>query len=746
MTRLGVVTAILAAALCVPGGVAAQVAPGCGAFDLVATPNGGTATDVRAVAALGASNVWAIGQQWNAVGAPDGFPLAMRWDGSTFVAEPIPDLSHLGTQPALESVSIAPKGDPWVAGSLRDSDGRSLALILRWSGGFWQTHPVTLLDSFAARYPRLRDVAALDENDAWTVGEAETLIKGAREPFVAHWDGTAWSEVAMPGLDGIRVLTAVAALDKAVFAVGYDIPAGTNDTSFARIYQWDGSVWSMVEHPALDKAGSTLQDVVVIAVDDIWAVGSIGSEGLFLHWDGSSWSVFAAPANADPRSVAAVASDDVWAAGSRGHYRWDGKSWSFLPAGSQPGTGEQRAVAAAGPCDVWSVSSTNAGASSASRVERLTRTIAPEPPAAPIGLVAIVKAPKQIILEWLPGNTDPNGSVGQTAFVIERCIGDVSGCVTRFEVIQKVGGKTTFYVDSGLYPNTSYAYRIYAVNDAGNSGVTKPVDALTLPDDASPLPVPVRGAGVPFGPPPAPGSLTVKPGNRLIGLSWIPGHDPGPAGGGYFVIERCIGFSSDCVTRFVVIQKVASDVTAATDSGLQPSTNYTYRVYAVNDAGASAPTQPATGTTLNSDPALPGSRVVATTVGIAVPLPPLGDAPPATPVAFVAKAASAKAVVLSWQSGSNTGGAVGQTEFVIERCAGDAAACVTPFTVIAKVGGESTSFVDFVVKPASTYSYRISAVSAAGTSAPTAPATATTPPLETPSPLPVPQPGTNSRS
>ena len=760
MTRKGVVTAVLAATLFAGGVMASDFVPVCSDWNLDATPTSGEGSDLRSIDALNTSNVWAVGHAWGPAGTRDGAPVAMRWDGSAWTVESLPDLTYLGVEPVLEAVGIAPTGDPWVVGHLRDASlGRNVPLILRWSGGFWEAHRVGLADSFAPRYPLLRDVVAIAAKDAWAVGEARTDVKGAIEPFAAHWDGTAWSEVAMPGTaGGNRVLTAVSAAGPdAVWAVGYDVDPAMKNTSYARIYRWDGSAWSVVDQPAATKAGSALRDIVALAANDIWAVGEIGAEaGLFLHWDGSRWMDHPSPVTADPRSVDGAASSDVWAVGARGTYHWDGTIWSATPS-TKPATGARRAITVAGLCAAWSVSSwSDTAGNSSSMVERLGQLPAQDPPPTPLAFAATPKASKQIVLDWLPGG-DPTGAVAQTAFVIERCNGDAAACATQFTVIQKVTGKITSYTDSGLKPATFYTYRIYAVNNAGESALTKPSTALTL-DETGPSSLPVPGRtrsepgprgseASPFSipvppqpstPPPTPIELIAKPAtSKQIALAWASGGGPmGPVGQTAFVIERCIGGAgAACFARFAAIQKVPGNVTSFVDTGLEPATAYTYRIYAVNDSEVSDPTESVTASTFSvgtggGSAGLPEPNADRTPVGSAPyvraesPLPPR-PAPPATPTGFFAKPATSRQIVLGWASGDPTG-AAGQTAFVVERCVGEALACQTRFTTIGKAGGKATSFVDSGLQPATSYTYRMYAINDIGKSELTPPETALT--------------------
>jgi hypothetical protein len=659
MTRLGFVTAVAAAALSCSAAWASDTRLACGAMSAVAAPGGGEGIDLRAIDA-DAADVWTVGRRLDPLGDRTGSPLAMRWDGQTFVEEPVPDLAHLGSRPTVDSVALGPGGEPWAVGGLVDANaGTDVPLILRWSAGLWQSYPITFLSTFAARYARLTDVTSVSADDAWTIGQA-TSVSRTVEPFTAHWDGTAWTEVEFPGLAGNRYLTAVSAVRDAAFAVGYDavtpadtivstaLAAGARETTFARAYIFKGGKWSVVDTPVATKAGSVLTDVIALSVDDVWAVGTAGGTGLFLHWDGNTWSAADAPTGADPRSVDAIASDDVWAAGSHDLYRWNGKGWSVVSALPTDRAASRRMVAVASTCDVWTVTVKETGTGTKSAIERFADTTpspVPQPPPAPLGLTAWAKSPKEIVLDWVPGASDPTGSITPGAFVIERCVGDANGCVTRFAVIQKVGGLTTQAADFDVATGSSYVYRVYAVNDAGPSQPTAPAFAVIPPATDPPAETV-----------PAPGATTRLEGT--VGTTRLATHTPGPV---------------------TATSRLATDTPVAEPLG----------------GGA---------VILNAPPA----------------------EPPAMPVGLVAKGESAKKINVYWLSGGDPTDPAGQGWFVIERCVVEGGACVTRFSVVAKVDFGGTSYADTAVNAGTSYAYRVVAVNAAGKSDPTAPKVAAT--------------------
>lgn len=91
-------------------------------------------------------------------------------------------------------------------------------------------------------------------------------------------------------------------------------------------------------------------------------------------------------------------------------------------------------------------------------------------PTAPSNLVATALSFFEISLTW-----DDN-SADETNFSIERCSG--TGC-TNFIPIATVGQNETTYTDSTLDPDTTYAYRVLAYNQAGVSAYTNIDEATT---------------------------------------------------------------------------------------------------------------------------------------------------------------------------------------------------------------------------------------------------------------------------
>ena len=108
-------------------------------------------------------------------------------------------------------------------------------------------------------------------------------------------------------------------------------------------------------------------------------------------------------------------------------------------------------------------------------------TRAGQGPTAPTNLSATAASGSQIDLSWAASTTN----VGVANYIVQRCQG--AGC-TNFAQIATPSGTT--YNDTGLLANTSYSYRVQAIDMAGNtspvSGIASATTGYVLPLQASP--------------------------------------------------------------------------------------------------------------------------------------------------------------------------------------------------------------------------------------------------------------------
>ena len=263
-------------------------------------------------------------------------------------------------------------------------------------------------------------------------------------------------------------------------------------------------------------------------------------------------------------------------------------------------------------------------------------------------------------------------SGNETGFQLER-----STDGTTFTKIADLGVNTTTYADQGLTGSTRYYYRVRAVNAIGMSGYSNIADATTL---APPVP-----------PPAAPTTLAaVASSSSQINLSWTDNASNETG----FELER----STDG-TNFTKIADMPANTTTYSNAGLNPATRYYYRIRAVNQGGSSAYSNTADATT--------------------------ADVAPNAPARLTATAITFSSIALAWAdlSGNETG-------FQLER----ASSATAPFTKIADLGPNTTTYTDQGLNGSTPYCYRIRAVNAIGPSAYSDIACATTPAAPVPPP------------
>ncbi|GEM_PF-4086925 len=235
-------------------------------------------------------------------------------------------------------------------------------------------------------------------------------------------------------------------------------------------------------------------------------------------------------------------------------------------------------------------------------------------------------------------------------------------------LVGTVGADVTTFDDSGLSPNTAYSYLVRAYNDVGESGDSNTAMATT--GDVAPN---------------APSNLMAAAlSNTSIRLTW----DDNSNNENGFNIYRLEG------EFMTLVGSVGANVSTFDDTGLEPATPYYYTVRAFNDTGESDDS--------NIAFAITDGGV------LTVPVAPSG---------LSAVAISQSEIQLHWSDNSDN-----EEGFIIERA-------VDPNLIwfqIDTVQPNQTQYVNRNLPADSTYFYRIRAYNAAGTSAPSNVAGATT--------------------
>jgi hypothetical protein len=307
---------------------------------IVATPRPPRGGEIEDIVALASDDAWAVGDQLpNVPDLGDPAVLLEHWDGHhwTFVRDAATFLpwSNLAKLAALSPDDI------WAVGSalVEGSNGNILhsGLIQHWDGRAWQSisHPEPLFDM------HFNAVAALSPDNVWVAG---TNGQSTMEVF-EHWDGSQWSIVPSPSIQlppssSHPSTTIIELAAMSAFSSNDIWVAGTQITDFSGslsgviktspfFEHWDGHAWSIVASPPLT---GMISDILALAPNNVWAVGTIGKEvngaaqegrGLIEHWDGQHWSLISNPNPRPFTSLGGIARDPtasggVWVAGTAG--------------------------------------------------------------------------------------------------------------------------------------------------------------------------------------------------------------------------------------------------------------------------------------------------------------------------------------------------------------------------------------------------------------------------------------------
>jgi hypothetical protein len=205
--------------------------------------------------------------------------------------------------------------------------------------------------------------AASSPNDIWAVGH--TLI---------HFDGTEWSTIPAPGINGDLSNDLLGIVDISptlAWAVGNLGQLGNQMMPPQQVIeQWNGTKWSVFPGPKFPpNSQAILSSITATSANDIWAVGEFG-EGqfafeLFEHFNGTAWTanVIQVKNGQEMFGVSADAPNDAWAVGQQSGdpiktfaTHWNGTNWTSVKTPNVgTGNGHLNAVLALAPNNVWAV-------------------------------------------------------------------------------------------------------------------------------------------------------------------------------------------------------------------------------------------------------------------------------------------------------------------------------------------------------------------------------------------------------
>ncbi len=312
------------------------------------------------VAAVTGDDVWVVGSKLGLFGWTKNEPLSRHWDGAKWQEFAIPGAGG-GRNTYLTKVVARSTNDVWAVGASNDDGRAHRTFVTRWNGNKWN-----VVDSpNPGQYSNgISSVAAIAADDVWVVGDYEDKISNP-QPLLLHWDGHGWrsdTSFKLRGSSGdIRDVLAFASND--VWAVGGYFH---NGKAYSLVIHWDGSQWSEVAIPG-EGDGIGLQVLAGSSAQDLWIAGYRGKGEALMHWNGVSWNVPAQPAGTSNNVIYGIevtSEKDAWAVGpeldsnNNIHPKilhWDGNQWTQVFSLQQEGEQAFYEIVVDKNKDVWAV-------------------------------------------------------------------------------------------------------------------------------------------------------------------------------------------------------------------------------------------------------------------------------------------------------------------------------------------------------------------------------------------------------
>jgi hypothetical protein len=250
---------------------------------------------LSSVACTSSTACVAVGWYDSAAGTQE--PLAERWNGHTWSIQSTPTPTG-ASQSSLSGVSC-PSATVCVAvGAYQTPTGHQLPFVARWDGSAWtiQTTPMPA----SALQGRLVSISCTSLTSCVAVGEylngAVNVGGGhAHQPMADLWNGTTWTShsIDRPAGAPASYLDAVSCAGPAsCTAVGWFTGAAKAQNAMAE--SWNGTTWAL--QSSADVASAVLAGVSCVTSTDCTTVGAIHNGSTIAEgWNGSAWSMQPTP-------------------------------------------------------------------------------------------------------------------------------------------------------------------------------------------------------------------------------------------------------------------------------------------------------------------------------------------------------------------------------------------------------------------------------------------------------------------
>lgn len=287
------------------------------------------------VSTYDANNAWAVGTYQNT--GESSHDLIEHWDGTSWAeqtgANPGPNGNSLYGVKAFSATDI------WAVGSYTDANNIQQALIEHSTDGGQTWTQDT--DSYTGTGVLIAIDGDLSSGDAWAVGidDASGISNaGYGHALTLQLVNGHFSQQSNISDNSSTTLYSVSEHNSSdVWAVGHQIgfidpPYGVSTFTM----HYNGSSWTEYPSPNPYSGDSSLQGVTTIGTNNAWAVGTAGTSGMMVHWDGSSWNT-----NSVNKHLSAITTDSsntIWAAGTMTDSDWPFNSLPLIYSSGDGGT------------------------------------------------------------------------------------------------------------------------------------------------------------------------------------------------------------------------------------------------------------------------------------------------------------------------------------------------------------------------------------------------------------------------
>ncbi len=296
--------AAAAAVLAGATGVTSAAAPGTARASTALTWNrvyqASSTGSFFSIAAISERNVWAVGELSQG-GRALYKPFIKHFDGTAWRPVTFP-----GTAMYTVSVQATSASDVWVFGYTQNAKNVSSSAAYRWDGKRWHKIPLPAGTG-------LQGTVVLGPSNVWAFGGSLSVAGD-----VFHWNGRTWKAYTinlipqdMAASSGSNVwLTGMTWVNK--------------KTERAKAYRWNGVRWLGVStpHPVINVG----PDVTALSPSSVWLGWETSTKNQAAHWNGHTWTVLTAPANAeaDPFEIVPDGRGGYWF----GPFAdWTGTTW-----------------------------------------------------------------------------------------------------------------------------------------------------------------------------------------------------------------------------------------------------------------------------------------------------------------------------------------------------------------------------------------------------------------------------------